>query len=74
MLRDHPSGDYRRFARIDRHLREQNRGRVALCGIELRSPQPFTFDGFGRFNEGYRALLAEWGIADQRVPGVGGAG
>ena len=34
------------FARIDRHLRTENRPRTALCGIELRSPQPFTFDGF----------------------------
>jgi hypothetical protein len=40
------------FARIERHLGE----------IELRSPAPFTFDGFGKFNEGYRALLAEWDI------------
>lgn len=50
------------FARLDRHLREQGRPRTALCGIELRSPAPFTFDGFAKFNEGYRALLAEWGI------------
>lgn len=50
------------FDRIDRHLRETKRPRTALCGIELRSPAPFTFDGFGRFNEGYRALLAEWGV------------
>jgi hypothetical protein len=50
------------FARIDRHLREQGRPRAALCGIELRSPEPFTFNGFDRFNEGYRALLAEWEI------------
>src|SRR6185369_14584728 len=28
----------------------------------LRSPAPFTFDGFDGFNHGYRALLAEWGI------------
>ena len=45
------------FARIDRHLRGENRPRTALCGIELRSPQPFTFDGFAEFNEGYRGLL-----------------
>jgi hypothetical protein len=50
------------FTRIDRHLREIGRPRTALCGIELRSPAPFTFDGFSAFNEGYRALLAEWGI------------
>ena len=50
------------FARIDRHLREVGRPRTALCGIMLRSPAPFTFDGFDGFNQGYRALLGEWGI------------
>jgi hypothetical protein len=50
------------FARIERHLRELGRPRIALCGIELRSPAPFTFDGFAAFNEGYRALLADWKI------------
>jgi hypothetical protein len=50
------------FARIDRHLRGEKRPRTALCGIELRSPQPFTFDGFAEFNEGYRGLLKEWKI------------
>src|SRR6266705_6719303 len=50
------------FARIDRHLRETGRPRAALCGIELRSPAPFSFDGFDEFNEGYRSLLAEWKI------------
>jgi hypothetical protein len=38
------------------------RSKTALCGIELRSPAPFTFDGFAAFNEGYRKLLAEWDI------------
>lgn len=50
------------FARIERLLVEQQRPRTALCGIELRSPKPFTFDGFGQFNDGYRALLNEWKI------------
>lgn len=50
------------FARIDRHLREAGRPRTALCGIELRSPTPFTFEGFAEFNEGYRVQLAEWKI------------
>jgi hypothetical protein len=50
------------FARIDRHLREQGRPRTALCGVELRSPAPFTFEGFAAFNEDYRGLLAEWRI------------
>ncbi len=50
------------FARIERHLRDAGRPRRALCGIELRSPVPFTFDGFAAFNEGYRAVLSEWKI------------
>src|SRR5437868_9122401 len=50
------------FALVERHLRAQGRTRTALCGVELRSPAPFTFDGFAKFNEGYRALLGEWGI------------
>ena len=50
------------FARIERHLREHGRSRTALCGIELRSPAPFTFAGFAGFNEGYRSLLADWGL------------
>jgi len=50
------------FAHIERHLRETGRPRTALCGIELRSPAPFTFDGFAAFNEGYRTVLSEWKI------------
>jgi len=50
------------FALVERHLRAQGRTRTALCGVELRSPAPFTFDGFAKFNEGYRALLGEWDI------------
>ena len=50
------------FALIDRHLRAERRPRAALCGIELRSPAPFTFDGFDAFNAGYQALLKEWSL------------
>lgn len=50
------------FARIDRHLKDQQRPRAALCGIELRSPAPWSFEGFAEFNEGYRALLRDWDI------------
>src|SRR5262245_63795181 len=42
------------FALIDRHLRAEGRPRAALCAIELRSPAPFTFDGFDAFNAGYQ--------------------
>jgi hypothetical protein len=59
------------FARIEDHLRGQGRPRTALCGIELRSPAPFTFEGFDAFNQGYRALLADWEIlvgTDNPIP------
>jgi hypothetical protein len=59
------------FARIERHLREHGRPRTALCGIELRSPAQFTFEGFAAFNEGYRTLLGEWGLlvdGDNPIP------
>lgn len=48
------------FAVIDRHLAEAGRPRAALCAIELRLPAPLSFDGFERFNEDYRAVLADW--------------
>jgi len=57
------------FARIQRHLSGLGRPRAALCAIELRSPQPFTFAGFAAFNSEYQALLAGWGLMlDGRNP------
>jgi hypothetical protein len=54
---------YRRgFDVIERHLASGGRPRAALCGVELRSPQPFTFDGFAGFNAGYARLLEGWGL------------
>ncbi|MFN8489761.1 MAG: hypothetical protein U0350_19405 [Caldilineaceae bacterium] len=50
------------FALIDRQLQAQGRPRQALCAVELRLPKPLSFAGFGEFNQGYRALLAEWQI------------
>ena len=50
------------FALIDRHLGEERRPRAALCAIALRSPKPFTFEGFAEFNAGYRAQLEAWGL------------
>jgi hypothetical protein len=59
------------FARIDDHLTQAGRPRQALCGIMLRSPAPFTFDGFDGFNQGYREVLEEWKIlvdGDNPIP------
>ncbi len=50
------------FAAIEAHLRAANRPLTALCAAELRSPQPFSFEGFRDFNAGYVAVLERWGL------------
>lgn len=50
------------FELIAQHLTEQNRPRYALCAIALRSPKPFTFEGFAEFNQGYQDILADWDL------------
>ena len=52
----------RGFEHVDRHLRAIGRPRAALCAMSLRSPAPFSFEGFAAFNGGYQAVLAEWGV------------
>jgi hypothetical protein len=50
------------FAAIEAHLRAAGRPLAALCAAELRSPQPFSFEGFREFNAGYVAVLERWGL------------
>jgi hypothetical protein len=50
------------FAAIAAHLAALGRPRTALCAAELRSPQPFSFEGFREFNRGYVGVLADWGL------------
>ena len=50
------------FARIASHLRAEKRPLTALCAVELRSPAPFSFQGFHDFNVGYVAVLSDWGL------------
>jgi hypothetical protein len=50
------------FEAIKQHLSTLKRPMQALCGMELRSPQPFTFQGFNDFNAGYINVLKDWGI------------
>lgn len=50
------------FDRIAEHLAAAGRPKSALCGIELRSPAPFSFTGFAAFNGEYTAILKEWGL------------
>jgi hypothetical protein len=54
---------YRRgFEVIERHLASEGRPKAALCGVELRSPCPFSFGGFAEFNAGYARILEGWGL------------
>lgn len=50
------------FEKIAAHLASTSRPKAALCGIELRSPAPFSFSGFAAFNGEYAAILKEWGL------------
>ena len=50
------------FEVIERHLASGGRAKAALCGIELRSPCPFSFGGFAEFNAGYARILEGWGL------------
>jgi hypothetical protein len=48
------------FRRISKFLAVQNRPKTALCAVELRSPRPFSFEGFAEFNKGYVSVLEKW--------------
>ena len=52
------------FALIERIIRETGRPLTAFCACELRSPAPFTEDGFRAFNEIYAGTLRKWGLFD----------
>jgi hypothetical protein len=43
-------------------LAEQGRPKTALCGISLRSPRPYSFQGFAEFNAEYTSILESWGV------------
>ncbi|BCX04082.1 MAG: hypothetical protein KatS3mg053_2020 [Candidatus Roseilinea sp.] len=50
------------FEAIRHHLSSVGRPMAALCGAEVRVPQPLTFEGFGTFNKTYIALLDQYGL------------
>jgi hypothetical protein len=50
------------FARIERFIAEAGRPMTAFCACELRSPKPFTDDGFRDFNRHYVGALERWGL------------
>lgn len=55
------------FAAIERHLESIGRPVSAFCACELRSPAPFTEDGFRAFNAVYIETLKRWGLMDGDV-------
>ena len=44
------------------HLKDAGRPLTAFCACELRSPAPFTEQGFLEFNKRYAHTLDRWGI------------
>jgi hypothetical protein len=50
------------FARAEQTIREAGRAPTAFCACELRSPAPFTEEGFRAFNEIYAGTLRQWGV------------
>ena len=52
------------FEAIATHLKQRGRPLTALCGCELRSPAPFSEDGFVAFNRHYVETLERWGLVD----------
>lgn len=55
------------FARIADMLKQVGRPLTAFGACELRSPAPFTEEGFKAFNEIYIKTLIEWGIMKDGV-------
>ncbi len=52
----------RAFGAIEAHLVTAGRPVTAFCACELRSPAPFTEQGFADFNKEYVGQLTEWNI------------
>jgi hypothetical protein len=55
------------FARIAEIIGAAGRPLTAFCACELRSPAPFTEDGFRAFNQVYVVTLRDWGLFDGTV-------
>lgn len=50
------------FKWVDGFLQGQSLLRTALCAMELRSPAPFSMEGFIEFNRAYCAVLQDWQV------------
>src|SRR5919206_2726044 len=50
------------FGAVEAHLAALGRPSTAFAACELRSPEPFTEQGFDDFNREYVKTLTRWGI------------
>lgn len=50
------------YAAVEAHLKSLSRPTTAFAACELRSPEPFTEQGFIDFNKVYVTTLERWGI------------
>lgn len=55
------------FEAIEAHLKTAGRPLAAFCACELRSPAPFTEQGFLEFNKVYARTLERWGLYKEGV-------
>jgi hypothetical protein len=55
------------FDAVEEYVKGAGRPLQAVCGMELRSPKPFSFAGFNQFNAGYIDVLKKW---DMLVDGM----
>jgi hypothetical protein len=55
------------FERIEAHLKAAGRPLTSFCACELRSPAPFTEEGFKAFNAVYITTLVAWGLMKDGV-------
>jgi hypothetical protein len=56
------------FAAVEAHLKAIGRPTAAFAQCELRSPEPFTDQGFFEFNKFYVGTLARWGLYKEGDP------
>lgn len=55
------------FAAVEAHLKALGRPSTAFAACELRSPAPFSEQGFRDFNRDYVQTLARWGIYKDEI-------
>jgi hypothetical protein len=55
------------FPRVEQHFKEIGRPTTSFAACELRSPAPFTEQGFIDFNRQYVQTLARWGVYKDEI-------